>query len=105
MKQMQARLEGLETESKGYQEAIKEKEEALRLSNEKVQKYKVLMGQANSRLEENDGRSKDLEEALKKSQSQRVKLQQQMGSMEQYYQVPPSREEVERMGGVSLVVE
>jgi len=105
VKQVQTRLEGSMAEHRELTEKYREVDEAYKQQQEKVMRYKQLMAQANSRIEESDERVRDLREALDKSQTQRMLLQEQVGSMEKSFNVPPSREEIAQRGGILVAVE
>jgi len=109
VRQIQARLEVSVAENKDTAEKYKETDEAFRQQKDKVVKYKQLMAQANARIEVVDAGAQELRDALRKEESARASLQEDMGSAELRSASgaagPPSREEISELGGIVVAVE
>lgn len=105
VKQVQTRLEASTTENKELTDKYRELDQDYVQQQEKVTKYKQLMAQANSRIEDADTRERELREALNKTQALKSILEEQVGSMEKSISVPPTKEEIGRTGGIHLAVE
>lgn len=105
VKEVQARLETSTAENRELTGKYAEKEEAYTQQHDKVLKYQQLMAQAKARIDDYEKREKEMQEALSKSQAQRLTLQEQMGSMEKNFSVPPGRDAIVRRGGILIAVE
>jgi len=104
-KQVQTRLESSATENRELTEKHREVDEAYKQQQEKVLKYKQLMKTANARIEDGDESVRELRETLSRLEAQNATLQEKVGSMDKAYSVPPSREEIARLGGIRVAVE
>mmetsp|Transcript_63787 Transcript_63787/g.113771 ORF Transcript_63787/g.113771 Transcript_63787/m.113771 type:complete len:815 (-) Transcript_63787:93-2537(-) len=105
VKQVQTRLEASTAENKDLTDKYRELDQDYAQQQEKVTKYKQLMAQANSRIEDGDNSMRELKEAFGKMQAQKTALEEQFGIMEKSNSVPPSKEEIARTGGILLAVE
>jgi hypothetical protein len=105
VKQVQTRLEAALAENQELSTKHTDLDESHRQQQDKLTKYKQLMAQANTRIEESDENVKQLREELNRVLADRTSMQGQLGNMDKRFNVPPTREEIDRGGGIETAVE
>lgn len=103
-KQLLTRLEGKETENKELTDKFREVDDAYASQQEKLNKYKQLMAQANARIEDGDESARETKESFQKLQEDYERLKQMHDAGEKMF-TPPSKAEIADAGGILLTVE
>lgn len=103
-KHLQSRLDAKDAEHKDVTEKFREVDDVYAQQQDKLNKYKQLMAQANARIEDSDETAREVRESLTKLQAEHERLKYSHQAAESAC-VPPTREEIIAMGGVLLTVE